>query len=209
MPHPRLSEFLSLTLANRWNALILERMPRLGVADAWLVSGCVVQPVWNARAGRPADQDILDYDLFYFDADTGWEAEDAVIRRAASLFADLPVEIQVRNQARVPVWFPGKFGIACPPVTRASDGIDRFPCATTCIGLRPCPGGIAVHAPHGLDLALDGILAPNPVLPIPDRYAEKVARWTAVWPFLTVVPWPSPIRTPGSASGSGLPPCHG
>src|SRR5215470_2949283 len=40
--------------------------------------------------------------LFYFDAaDLSWEAEDAVIRSAKHAFADIPAEVEIRNEARV------------------------------------------------------------------------------------------------------------
>ena len=40
----------------------------------------LVQTVWNVLTGRAIDHGIADYDVFYFDPDTSWEAEDAVIR---------------------------------------------------------------------------------------------------------------------------------
>src|SRR6187402_2017178 len=40
-----------LCLYNRNNAVILERMPKLGLRDWWLASGCLFQTVWNLRCG--------------------------------------------------------------------------------------------------------------------------------------------------------------
>ena len=42
-----------------------------------MVSGCRVQTAWNAQTGRAIDYGIRDYDVFYFDPDTSWPAEDA------------------------------------------------------------------------------------------------------------------------------------
>jgi uncharacterized protein len=79
----------------------------------WLVfSGAVYQPVLNHLAGRPLDYGIEDYDLAYFDAsDLSYEAEDAVIRRVKAVF-DEPLRsvVELRNQARVHLWFEAKFG---------------------------------------------------------------------------------------------------
>ncbi len=74
-------EFLSLALRNPVNAAIADELFRLALPDAWLVSGCLVQTVWNVHTGRAVDYGIADYDVFYFDRDTSWEAEDAVIRK--------------------------------------------------------------------------------------------------------------------------------
>jgi hypothetical protein len=97
--------FISLVLSNKWNGIVLDRMEQLGLSDWWLTAGCIAQSVWNRLYDRAADHGILDYDVIYFDRDTSWEAEDAVIRATATLFADLPIAVQVRNQARVPLWY--------------------------------------------------------------------------------------------------------
>jgi uncharacterized protein len=140
--------------------------------------------------GRSPDHGIRDYDIFYFDPDMSWEAEDRIIVKATAAFADLPITVQLRNQARVPLWYEAKFGVPFPPVARASNGIDCFPCGTVCVGIRKADAGFVVHAPFGLDHLLQGKLIPNPVLQIPQVYADKTARWLEVWPELTAAPWP-------------------
>jgi hypothetical protein len=81
--------FLALALRNPVNEIIAGELFRLGLPDAWIVSGCLVQTVWNALTGRTVDYGISDYDVFYFEPDTSWAAEDAVIRRLQDTFADL------------------------------------------------------------------------------------------------------------------------
>lgn len=183
---PTADTLVADALANPVNVAILERLPGLGVAQAWLVAGCVYGPAWNRLAGRPPAENIKDYDVFYWDDDTGWEAEDAVIRRAAPLFADLGVEVELKNQKRVPIWYPEKFGVAYPPVASATDTIGLFQIACTCVGLTPRPGGgFDVCAPHGLDELYAGILRPNPLCPSPpDRVLAKAESYRARWPWL-------------------------
>jgi hypothetical protein len=65
-----------------------------------------------------------DADLFYLDDDTSWDAEDAVIRAGADLFADLPVPVEIRNEARVHLWYADRFGVPAPPFTDCADAID-------------------------------------------------------------------------------------
>jgi hypothetical protein len=76
------------------------------------MSGAVYQRVLNALTGRPPDYGVRDYDLGYFDAsDISYDAEDAVIRRVAAAFLEpLRSTVEVRNQARVHVWFEGDTG---------------------------------------------------------------------------------------------------
>jgi hypothetical protein len=73
-------DFLTLALRNPVNGAIADELLRLALRDAWIVSGCLVQSAWNALTGRAVDYGINDYDVFYFDSDTSWQAEDAVIR---------------------------------------------------------------------------------------------------------------------------------
>ncbi|MGC1531290.1 MAG: nucleotidyltransferase family protein, partial [Bradyrhizobium sp.] len=67
--------FLAAALRNPANQVIAEELFRLALPDAWLVSGCLVQSAWNVLTGRPCDYGINDYDIFYFDRDTSWQAE--------------------------------------------------------------------------------------------------------------------------------------
>ena len=176
--------FVADALANPVNAAILDRLPQLGVAQPWLVAGCLYQAVWNRHAGRPPGENVKDYDVFYWDEDTSWEAEDAVIRRAATLFEDLGVEVELKNQKRVPIWYPAKFGAPYAPVACARDGIERFQVLCTCVGMTP---DRAVYAPYGLDDLYAGRLETNPTTPTPDRAREKIDSYRARWPWLTVV----------------------
>ena len=64
------ARFIELALTNGVNREILERLPELGLEDAWLVSGSLFQTVWNGLTGRAPGYGIKDYDIFYFDPDT-------------------------------------------------------------------------------------------------------------------------------------------
>ena len=179
--------FLDLALTNPANAAILERLTDLGVDACWLVAGCLYGPVWNALSGQPPDAGIRDYDIFYWDPDTSWAAEDRVIRRAGTLFSDLGIVHEVRNQARVPLWFEERFGSPYPRTSCSADNIARFIVACTCVGMRPDPvGGFEVCAPFGFDELFAGVLRRNPVNPTPDRFPLKCTSYRERWPWLTV-----------------------
>ena len=126
---------------------------RLCLPD-WLVfSGAVYQPVLNHLTGRPLDYGIKDYDLGYFDAfDLSYEAEDAVIRRVKAAF-DEPLRsmIEVRNQARVHLWFEAKFGEQYGPLSRTAEALERFTSTTFAVGVRLEPDNrLHIEAPFGL-----------------------------------------------------------
>ncbi|MEQ8664280.1 MAG: nucleotidyltransferase family protein [Rhodospirillales bacterium] len=182
--------FREILLGNPVNRAILERLPGLGVSDAWLVSGCLFQTVWNHLTGRTIDHGIKDYDVFYFDAtDVSYDAEDVVIKRCEIVFSDLDAEIEIRNQARVHLWYEDRFELPYPPLRSSREGIDRFLEQTSMIGLRPTPdGAFDIYAPNGLARVFDMVVTPNRGAPhfSAERYREKVDRWRACWPEITV-----------------------
>ena len=181
-------EFLALALRNPVNVAVIDELHRLALPDAWLVAGCLAQTVWNVLTGRAIDHGISDYDAFYFDPDTSWEAEDAVIRMLHGGLGHLDAKIEIRNQARVHLWYPDKHGLPYPPLMRATDGIDRFLTQNTQIGVRRAADGFDVYAPHGLDDVEQLIVRPNPALNFSAaNYAAKASRWKSLWPELTVM----------------------
>jgi uncharacterized protein len=138
---------------------------RLCLPD-WLVfSGAVYQPVLNHLTGRPLDYGIKDYDLAYFDAsDLSYEAEDAVIRRVRAAF-DEPLRsmVEVRNQARVYLWFEAKFGEPYTPLSRTADALERFASPMFAVGVRLEPDDrLHIDAPFGLADLFALLLRPNP-----------------------------------------------
>ena len=139
-------EFLTVALRNPVNHIIAEELFRLALPDAWIVSGCLVQTVWNVLTNRAVDYGISDYDVFYFDPDTAWEAEDAVIRRLHAPFATLGAKVEVRNQARVHLWYTEKHGLPYPPLHSSTEGIDRFLTRNTQFGIRRTLDGYDVYA---------------------------------------------------------------
>jgi uncharacterized protein len=184
--------FLAAALRNPVNKAIADELFRLALPDAWIVSGCLVQTVWNVLTARAVDHGIADYDIFYFDPDTSWAAEDAVIHRLQNSFAALGVTIEARNQARVHLWYAEKHGLPYPPLACSTEGIDRFLTKNTQVGLRSAGDGYEVYAPNRFDDIANMIVRPNPGPNFSAaNYKEKAARWKKLWPELTVLAAPS------------------
>ncbi len=191
--------FIAEALRNPNNRAILQRLPALGLPDAWLVAGCLFQTVWNLRAGRSPEAGIRDYDLFYFDPDDLSEAgEQAVAARIADRMGDLGVPIEAKNQARVHLWYADYFKAPYAASRRAQDGIDRFLVAGTSVGLQPRGDALALYAPFGLAALYDGLLAPNPLCDHRALFERKSADYQARWPFLETVAQPAerPVQAP-------------
>ena len=156
---PEELNFVRILRTNPCITTILDRAPQLGLSEWYLTAGAVFQTAWNHLDGRDPQSGINDYD---------------VIRKAGALFDDLDVRVEVRNEARVHLWYE-----------------DHFASTTCCYGIRRTPSGDdEIYAPHGFADLFDMILRPNPVLAPREVYESKAARWQREWPRLTVVPWP-------------------
>lgn len=156
----------------------------------WRVfSGAVYQSVWNAVTGREPGYGVRDYDVGYYDPDTSWDAEDVVIQRVAAAF-DEPFrsKVEVRNQARVPLWFPAHFGEPYDPIARTDEALERFVAPAFAVGIRlEADDTISVAAPLGLEDMFALTLRPNPNRPLAKDWSRVVERAQARWPELTVV----------------------
>src|SRR6185295_13777070 len=136
---------------------------------------------------------ILDYDLFYFDdSDLSAGAERLVGQDLAERFADLPIQVEARNQARVPLWYEQEFGVPCKAFQRCEDGIDEFLATCCCFGVRQTDNGNrAIYAPYGFGDLFDLVVRPNlsrtfNSSALSGVYEAKVERWRRVWPRLKV-----------------------
>ena len=74
----------------------------------------------------------------------------------------LGVRIEVRNQARVHLWYPEKHGLPYPALHSSTEGIDRFLTKNTQVGIRRSRDGYDVYAPNGFDDIAGMIVRPNP-----------------------------------------------
>lgn len=161
----------------------------LGLPD-WLVfSGAIYQPVLNHLTGRDPDHGIKDYDLAYFDAsDISYDAEDVVIRRVAAAYEPpLRELVEVRNQARVHVWFEGKFGEPYPALASSAEALERFASPMFAVGVRlERDDALTVVAPFGLEDLFALRLRPNPRRPN-RAFARVAASAAARWPELRIV----------------------
>ena len=173
---------------------VLTTVRGLGLSDWRVFSGAVYQSVWNAVTGRPAGYGVRDYDLGYFDPDVSWDAEDVVIKRVAAAF-DPPFRdmVEVRNQARVHLWFEGKFGEPYEALAGTDEALARFVAPAFAVGVRlEADDAISVAAPFELEDVFSLTLRPNPRRGLARGWDRVVANARARWPELTII---EPERT--------------
>lgn len=181
------SEFIERVSQNKNNTVILERLRTVQIKDIWLVSGSLFQTVWSTLTDREPTYGIKDYDIFYFDKDDlSWNAENNVIKQLELLFVDLNINVEVRNQARVHLWYEQHFGVSYPPLTNSCEAIDRFLMPAAMVGIRPS-NPLNLYAPKGLDDINNMVIRPNVSANFDATYYyEKANRWKQSWPELKI-----------------------
>lgn len=184
------AELTAIVRADAGLMHVLTTVRALDLPDWRLVSGAVYQAVWNARTGRSAGYGVKDYDLAYFDgSDLSYEAEDVVIKRVAAAF-DEPFrsQVEVRNQARVHLWFQNRFGEPYEALGSTDAALGRFVAPTFAVGVRlEADDSLSIAAPFGLYDVFALTIRPNPNRPVAKGWAKAVDSARARWPELTVI----------------------
>ncbi len=190
------ASFREIALSNAHNRLLLDGLAELSLPQCHLTAGCLFQTVWNVLSARPPSENIKDYDVFYFDgSDLSWEGEDSVIRRVARLADRLGLPVEVKNQARVHLWYEQRFGSEYPQLHSTRDGIARYLVRCTCVGIDVASG--EVFAPDGFADLEAGILRINPVLPREELWRAKAEHYRERWPWLRIVDEGASPNRPG------------
>lgn len=173
---------------------LLFRLRSIRLPQWRLVAGCVYQTVWNVLTNRPRRTGIKDYDLIYFDdEDLSWEAEDVAIQRVAAATQDCLGPVEVRNQARVHLWFESRFGCAYPQLVCADDALRCYASIVHAVGVRLEDNGqLDAAAPFGLDDLFAMVIRPNRKLDNAASHTSKARRAKTVWPEVVVLPWEEP-----------------
>ncbi|MFZ5668856.1 MAG: nucleotidyltransferase family protein [Pseudomonadota bacterium] len=176
--------------ASRSLMTALEHARDLDLPDWLMVSGAVYQRVWNHLTGRDPDYGVKDYDLVYFDAsDISYEAEDVHIKRAAALFPPpLNELVEVRNQARVHLWFEDHFGEPYAPLSCSAEAVGRFVAPAFAVAVRlERDDRLTLVAPFGLEDVFAMRLRPNPDRPLARGWVKTTASARTRWPEIQVL----------------------
>src|SRR4029077_1736826 len=115
-------------------------------------------------------------------------------RRVRNLFQHLPIKLDVKNEARVHLWYEDRFGYAIKPYSSSADAIATFPTTATAVGVRQVCGKLECCAPFGLDDLFSLVVRPNKRQITRAIYEAKVDRWRSIWPLLTFLPGEEAIR---------------
>ncbi len=169
---------------------VIVRADKLGINKYYIGAGCICQSVWNYQNNLEPMYGISDIDFVYFnDDDLSYEAEDAVILKVKNEFSDLPVPIDVKNQARVHLWYEKYYGYGLSPYRSVEEAINTWPTTATSIGVRMDDGEFIVYAPFGMNDMFGQIIRANKTQITKETYIKKCDKWAGEWNTLTFIEW--------------------
>lgn len=169
---------------------VLQDAQALGLENYYIGAGCICQTVWNLQTGRDPLYGISDIDFAYFDStDLSYAAEDRVVERVHRQFSGLPLALDVKNQARVHLWYRDHYGYDLMPYQTLEQAVDTWPTTATAVGVRLKGERFEVYAPFGLNDLFGQIVRPNRTQITEQTYRRKCAKWKLKWPSLTVLEW--------------------
>jgi len=174
---------------NKMLTKILDVLEKDGMHQYYVGAGAINQTVFNYYHGYEMEYGISDYDIVYFDEDVSYEAEDQVIKRIQKSLSDVNVSLDIKNEARVHLWYYEKYGIKRDAYTSVEDAIASWGATVTCIGICVKQGKLIVYAPYGLDDLFGMVIRPVKREFSKEAYDERASRWMKKWSKLKKIEW--------------------
>ncbi len=185
----QVSSLETILLKNPFVKSILHHVDSMELPQWYLGGGCIAQTVWNYLSNEELTRNINDYDLAYFDQDLSYESENRHVANIREAFNNLPIQIDVKNQARAHLWYEEHFGYSIDDYQSVEETINTWPTTATCVGVKYIEGVFTVYAPYGLNDLFGMIIKPNKLQITKEIYLKKVKRWKECWPKLKIVQW--------------------
>jgi len=186
----QIAQLESILLQNEKLYGIMEKASGMGLKDYYIGAGCVTQTVWNYQSGLELTAGISDIDFVYFDGtDLSFEAENEMIKNITNKLTPSKINLDIKNQARVHLWYKERFGYEIKPYDSIESAINTWPTTATSIGVRLENDKLKIYAPFGLNDLFGMIVKANKAQITEEIYMQKVQKWIAKWPSLTIIPW--------------------
>ena len=102
---------------------------------------------------------------------------------------DIDIVSDIKNQARVHIWYNPKYGTNREPYTSCEDAVSSWGSTVTCIGIRKENGQLIVYCPYGLNDLFSLTIRPVKRYFDKESYEARSKRWKAKWDKLNIVEW--------------------
>lgn len=189
--HAQCKALENIIMSNEIINIAMERAKLLDIDNYYIGAGCIAQTVWNYLSNNPLEYGIKDIDYVYFDdKNLDFESENRVISKVKDLYSDLKIEVDVKNEARIHLWYKSRFGYTIEPYISLESALNTWPTTATSIGVRKGKNNeLKIYAPFGLNDLFGKIVRANKAQITKQVYENKVSSWLNKWPDLKIIPW--------------------
>jgi hypothetical protein len=186
----QMEQLEKIILSNEIIKDALKKASKMKLINYYIGAGCIAQTVWNYQMKLELSNGISDIDIAYYDnLDLSLEAENSIIENISKSLMQCPIKLDIKNQARVHLWYKDHFGYDIKPINSVEDAINRWPTTATSIGVRLENGKLKIYSPFGLNDLFGMIVRANKAQITEEIYLQKANKWITKWPALTVIPW--------------------
>lgn len=170
---------------------VFDALDEIDGLDAYVGAGAIVQSVWNVVMNKDINFGIGDIDIVFYNKNHIDEAYEKKIRKKLEKsLGEYPFALDVKNQARVHLWYEEKFGYKITPYSSVEDAIDRWPTTATSLGVkRKDKNTWIVYSPFGIDDAFEMKIRANCRQITEEIYINKAKKWKCKWGKLECLPW--------------------
>lgn len=168
---------------------VLEILSKSKLKNYYVAAGCINQTVFNYYHDYEVDFGIEDFDIVYFDQDLSYEKEDEIIKYVSDLLKDVSIKLDIKNEARVHLWYGEKYGKDIRPYESVEDAISTCGTSIACIGVRLEDDKLLVCCPYGLNDLFGMTIRPIKRQFTKEQYLLKIKKWQSKWPLLKVLKW--------------------
>jgi len=183
-------ELINIIKNNTSLMKVFDVLEEIGLENYYLGAGAITQTIWNHKSNNDPTYGISDIDIVYYDEDALEKMHEEVLqKKLLDRLPDFSLWLDVKNQARVHLWYEDKFGYKIKPYLSVEAAIDTWPTSASAVGIRRKNNKWMVYAPFGLEDLFNMVVRANNRQITEEIYITKVKKWQGKWPSLTYVEW--------------------
>jgi hypothetical protein len=188
------TEFFSIIKQNEDLMKVFDALDKLAITNYYVGAGAIAQSIWNYKTGKDINFGISDIDIVYFDPTNNSKEQESKLRESLKdILGDFPLWLDIKNQARVHLWYKEKFGYDILPYESLEAAINTWPTTATAIGVRKIKEDWVIYAPFGLKDVMNLRVIANSRSITEEIYMNKVMKWKVKWPELDFLEWEDKI----------------
>lgn len=184
-------EFVLILKQNKDLMTILDYIYELKLPNFYIAAGSVFQTIWNYYDNKPLNSGIKDIDIIYYDDnDLSKENVKKLENKITEHFKELNYKFDVKNEARMHLWYKEKLNKNINQYINSEDAIDHWIATVHSISITKENDNIKVYAPYGLSDIFSRTIRP---IKHKDNskeiYDKKVASWKERFENLNIIEW--------------------